>query len=230
VINRLFRTFSARSRAKKMALLDRTFPDRATFKVLDIGGQVDEATAQVIESHSGELWVINVDAAHLEKIRERHPSVRVVVADARCLPFPDASFDLVYSNAVIEHVGDFADQAAMAREVERVGLSWFVTTPNRWFPFEFHLRLPFVSWLPPAWMRRVGRFYGYSHVQHRYVRGVDRPIRLMTGREMRRVFPGSRVVGCRVTFMPETWIAIGEARDGRTARERPAPASTSTAS
>jgi hypothetical protein len=36
----------------------------------------------------------------------------------------------------------------MAAEIMRVGKKWFITTPNRWFPFEFHLRLPVVSWLP----------------------------------------------------------------------------------
>jgi ubiquinone/menaquinone biosynthesis C-methylase UbiE len=214
VINRLFRAFSAKSRARKISILDQRFPQRRGFKVLDIGGQVDEATAQVIESHEGTLYVVNIMREHLETIKAQHPGVRVVVADARCLPFADDAFDLVYSNAVIEHVGDFDDQAAMAREVARVGKSWFITTPNRWFPFEFHMRLPFVSWLPARTLRRVGRMYSYNHVARRYESGIDRQLRLMTKGEMRRVFPQSEIVACRVTIFPETLIAIGSDSGG----------------
>ena len=65
----------------------------------------------------------------------------------RC-PFDDGSFDVVFSNAVIEHVGDRERQGQLVREALRVGRRVFLTTPNRWFPVEVHTRLPFVHWLP----------------------------------------------------------------------------------
>jgi len=66
---------------------------------------------------------------------------------------------------VIEHVGSCASQEYFLRELWRVSRSGiFVTTPNRWFPVEFHTVLPLVHWLPPALFRallnRIGkRFY-----------------------------------------------------------------------
>lgn len=63
---------------------------------------------------------------------------RYVAADARALPFPDDAFDLVYANAVIEHVGDEADQRRFASEIDRVGKNWMMTTPNLCFPVEAH--------------------------------------------------------------------------------------------
>jgi len=60
-----------------------------------------------------------------------------LLGDALDLRWPDKYFDAVYSNAAIEHVGDFDSQKRMAAEVMRVGKRWFVTTPNRWYPFEF---------------------------------------------------------------------------------------------
>jgi hypothetical protein len=126
------------------------------------------------------------------------------------LPWPDKAFDVVYSNAVIEHVGSLEDQRKMASEIMRVGRRWFITTPNRWYPFEFHLRLPFVTWLPGDAYLACGRIIRYSHVRRKYVFGCDcSGIRLMTARELRACFPGSEVIFQRVTFMAETLIVTG---------------------
>ena len=95
-------------------------------------------------------------------IKKHYPEIEAVVGDARDLPWPDKYFDAVYCNAVIEHLGDFENQKKMAAEIMRVGKRWFVTTPNRWYSFEFHLRLPFVTWLPGHsyfWVGRIIRTY-----------------------------------------------------------------------
>ena len=76
--------------------------------------------------------------------------------DACALPFADGSFDVVFSNAVIEHVGDIDRQRLFVAEALRVGRRVFLTTPNRWFPIEVHTRLPLVHWLPE---RAAGRAY-----------------------------------------------------------------------
>src|SRR5262249_2853874 len=63
----------------------------------------------------------------------------------------DSSFDYVHSSAVIEHVGSHQDQAAFIRQVWRVARRGiFLTTPNRWFPVEFHTVMPLIHFLPPA--------------------------------------------------------------------------------
>ena len=79
-----------------------------------------------------------------------------MAGDGRALPFRDEAFDVVFSNSVIEHVGDAASQRRFAREVARVGRAYWVQTPNRWFPVEQHLLTPLVHWLPKSWQRRGG--------------------------------------------------------------------------
>jgi ubiquinone/menaquinone biosynthesis C-methylase UbiE len=179
--------------------------------ILDIGGELDASGLQVIESlpDRKRVTVVNIDESHLATIKERYPEITVRQADARQLDFRAESFDLVYSNAVIEHVGDWADQLAMANEVMRVGRRWFVTTPNRWFPFEFHTRLPLVSWLPATQMRSLARLASYNHVSRRYESGLDRRLRLLTARELQRLFPSSRIARVQITIWPETLIAMG---------------------
>ena len=75
----------------------------------------------------------------------RSPTSRATRARSRS---PDGAFDVVYSNAVIEHVGGRERQRRFVREALRVGRRVFLTTPNRWFPVEVHTRLPLVHWLP----------------------------------------------------------------------------------
>ena len=80
------------------------------------------------------------------------------------LPFEDASFDVVLTNHVIEHVGDEDAQRAHLREVRRVlrpGGMAYLAVPCRWMLVEPHYRLPFLSWLPQsladAYVRVAGK-------------------------------------------------------------------------
>jgi len=99
------------------------------------------------------------DASFLEQL---YPGVRFVHANGLDLPFEDGAFDVVHSSAVLEHVGSFENQVRFIAECARVARkAIFLTTPNRWFPVEFHTVLPLVHWLPkPAFralMRKTGR-------------------------------------------------------------------------
>ncbi len=60
--------------------------------------------------------------------------------------FPDRSFDIAFSNSVIEHVGPEEKQEEFSREVVRLGKSYWVQTPSAWFPIEAHTGMP-LYWL-----------------------------------------------------------------------------------
>jgi hypothetical protein len=95
------------------------------------------------------------DASFLE---QEYPGLRFVHADGRNLPFADREFEFVHSSAVLEHVGSRAKQVDFVREAWRVARKGiFITTPNRWFPVEFHTLLPLAHWLPPVVFRRLCR-------------------------------------------------------------------------
>lgn len=98
------------------------------------------------------------DAKFLEEI---HPGLRFVRVDGRNLPFADKDFDFVHSSAVLEHVGSREKQTGFLREAWRVARKgFFFTTPNRWFPVEFHTVMPFVHWFPAPVFRKFCRMRG----------------------------------------------------------------------
>jgi SAM-dependent methyltransferase len=159
---------SLRSRRRKFALFMETMTPTAETKVLDVG--VDDS-AFGEHGRCGTLnffeelypWQERITALGLHeglRFRESYPSARYVQGDALNLPFADGEFDLVFSNAVIEHVGGREEQRRFVEESLRVARRAFITTPNRWFPVEVHTRLPLVHWLPDSLAHRA---YDLAH-------------------------------------------------------------------
>jgi hypothetical protein len=127
--------------------------------ILDVGATSDDTyeASNYLEAwypHKECITALGLDdASHLEV---RYPGMRYIRGDGRDLPFEDRSFDLVHSSAVLEHVGSRAQQVAFLAELLRVSRRGvYLTTPNRWFPVEFHSVLPLIHWLPPRAFRAV---------------------------------------------------------------------------
>ena len=136
---RLLKSYSHKSRTKKFELLNKVFRPRPEDRVLDIGASGEvflRYTLEDIYPYLERITAGGYEFAEVESARHFYPRARYSVFDGCALPFPDCSFDLVFSNAVIEHILGPGRQAQFAREIMRVGKSWFVTTPNYWYPFE----------------------------------------------------------------------------------------------
>jgi SAM-dependent methyltransferase len=201
---RLADAISLRSRRRKLALLHELLQPGPGTTVLDVGvdevslgergGESGCTTHNVLEERYP--WPERITALGLHdgsRFRERYPQIAYVQGDACALPFADDSFDIVYSNAVIEHVGPRVRQEAFVREALRVGRHVFVTTPNRWFPIEVHTRLPLVHWLPDPLSHRVYDALG---------KGFAKDLRLLSPRTLEALFPGRvRIVNLGLTLV-----------------------------
>lgn len=136
-----------------------------------------------------------------------------IAGDARSLAFPDRSFDVVFSNSVIEHVGTGEDQRRMADEIRRVSLRYYVQTPNKWFPIEPHFLVPGFQFLPVSVRTELlMRFrLGWYPRQHDRARAEElvSSIRLLDERELRSLFPGAAIRHERFLTLTKSLIAIG---------------------
>lgn len=64
--------------------------------------------------------------------------------------------DLVISSATIEHVGSFENQKKMIENI--IGLTnkiFFITTPYRFYPIDFHTKIPIIHMLPKKIHRSI---------------------------------------------------------------------------
>ena len=140
-------------------------PD-ATTTILDVGATSDETydSSNYLERwypHPAMITACGIDDASFLELK--YPGMKYRQYDGRELPFPDQSFDIVHSSAVLEHVGSRERQTWFVRELLRVARKGvFFTTPNRWFPVEFHSVLPLVHWLPPPMFRAALRALGHD--------------------------------------------------------------------
>jgi len=74
------------------------------------------------------------------------------------------SSDLVISNATIEHVGDKNSQIKMTENIIKLSKKIFViTTPNRFYPFDFHTKIPLIHWLPKKIHRKILKIIGLEY-------------------------------------------------------------------
>lgn len=87
------------------------------------------------------------------------------IGSVESLPFADASFDVVFSHEVLEHVGDDKRALAEMARVVHPGGQIILFVPNRLYPFETHGiewrgryhfgNIPFVNYLPARWRDRL---------------------------------------------------------------------------
>lgn len=154
--------FDTLSLNKRMIMLDlflKEFPSNSWSQVLDVGVTAD---TQALSSNYFEKYyphkhkiiaLSNQDGSFLESL---YPGIQFKQGDAKQLPFTDNSIDVVFSSAVIEHLGSATNQKEMLAECFRVAKKGvFITTPNRWHPIELHTILPLIHWLPKKIHRKI---------------------------------------------------------------------------
>jgi hypothetical protein len=172
-------------------------------RILDLGGSPTTWEGSGLE---GQVTLLN-----LEPVGELPGGMKYRQGDACDLSFlGDQAFEVVFSNSVIEHVGDRSRQVQMSCEVRRVGRSYWVQTPNRYFPLELHFLFPGFQFLPRALQERVAVSWPFSFPK---LLGIDplgelANLRLLCHREMEACFPGALILREKVAGLTKSLIAV----------------------
>jgi ubiquinone/menaquinone biosynthesis C-methylase UbiE len=163
--------------------------------------------------YSADITLLNISTLWLSLPEGSQRTYTAVVGDARQTNYADGSFDLAFSNSVIEHVGSEQDAERFASEMQRVGKAFYCQTPNKWFPIEPHLGTIFLHWLPSLLERyfvlRYFTLWGLMHKPDRSTAKLAaRDARLLTKRELKKLFPQAEIVTERFFLLPKSFIAM----------------------
>jgi hypothetical protein len=162
-----------KKRREMYGLFLQAFPPNEQQTIVDVGVTADESAVssnyfEHYYPYKNKITALSDQpAVFLEQL---YPGLTFKLGDARQLPFADRSIDIVFSSAVIEHVGSLAEQRQMLAECYRVATRGvFITTPNRWHPIELHTMLPLLHWLPKKIHRQLLALMGmrlYAEESH----------------------------------------------------------------
>jgi hypothetical protein len=178
-------------------------------RVLDLGGTPAGWTSAPVRPAA--LTMVNVrDKDHLNQSAE----FEYIIGDACELPrqLQGRTFDLVYSNSVIEHLGGYARRAAFARVVERLGEHYWIQTPNRYFPLEPHWLFPGFQFLPVRARAALSRRWRLSWHRRHFgdqadVMGAVLATELVSGAELAYLFPHAVIIAERFAGLKKSLIA-----------------------
>ena len=192
-----------------MRLFAQTFRITPETRVLDVGGSPSIWDFAPVRPR---LTIANMPSA----LVPGSSPVDLVGADGLSLPFADRSFDIAFSNSVIEHVGSLPAQRRFAQEIARVGRSYWVQTPNRTFPIEMHTMMPGVHFLPKHLALRIlEKFSVWEWTTHPqpeqkrfYLHHVLNEMSLLTAPVLAELFPDARILKERMLGFPKSLIAV----------------------
>lgn len=185
---------------------------RKSESLLDIGGYPFNwfSRGEVI----GKVDVLNLGPVpKIENAADKAPDIRAISGDARELEFPDRSYDIVFSNSVIEHVGGFDDQKAFATEARRVAKRLWVQTPAKACPIEPHYLGLFVHWFPPSWHASIARWTSIRGItgsaSPAELTAIGENTRLLNRKEFSMLFPDCEIWTERLLWVfPKSYVAI----------------------
>ncbi|MFG1879946.1 hypothetical protein ACGFIV_34455 [Sphaerisporangium sp. NPDC049003] len=202
-------SLGAKARARRWDWFAQSFPDLGSMSVIDLGG-------------TASAWLrAPVQPAHVQIVNLETPPadlpgwLRADVADACDLParILDTQYDLVFSNAVIEHVGGHLRRQLFADAVHRLAERHWVQTPYRYFPVEPHFLFPGFQYLPIAARTALLRRWPLVHTptsDRDAARNIVMEVELLSITEMRHYFPSSEIRFERLAGLVKSVLAIKE--------------------
>jgi hypothetical protein len=210
-VHSLYRQIFKIWRRRRFELFVHRIKPKRSDVLLDVGGAPEfwtlkDQVVSRIDCLNPQVWTWDAGSAP-------HHNIQLLVGDGCALAMPDLSYDIGFSNSVIEHVGSWERQVQFAAEIRRVAHSLWVQTPAYECVIEPHYLAPFIHYLSRPLQKVVIRWCT--------VRGwIDRPnraevdamvdnTRLLRKAEMRFLFPDCEILTERLLgVFPKSYIAV----------------------
>jgi Methyltransferase domain len=180
-------------------------------RILDVGGvEAYWWDKRKLIARPVDITLVNLDGGQ----PAAKPGFAFLQGNACHLPeFADNSFDVIHSNSVIEHVGQWSNMMSMAKEISRIAPNYFVQTPYFWFPMEPHARTLFLHWFPESikfrlvMARKCGPYWSKAATVDQAMRTIQDAI-LLDGRMFSALFPDATIIPEKFFGMTKSLMAV----------------------
>jgi hypothetical protein len=187
--------------------------DQKKLNILDVGGTDLFWQNMGFGVSEEDQKNVTITLLNIRTYDVRYPNFKSVIGDARNMKeFADNEFDIVFSNSVIEHVGNYDDQRSMANEIRRIVKYYYVQTPNYHFPMEPHFLFPFYQFLPVYVRAKMISTWTLGNVRRipdmkeatEYVENLQ----LLSRRQVADLFPDAKIYREKFYGLTKSFVCI----------------------
>lgn len=201
-----------------LKMIEEKFNQTNSVNILDLGGTKNYWKIignEYLRRHNVKIVCLNLDPPPIEQKDTDSDIYSYVRGDVTSdiWKFLDIkSIDILHSNSVLEHVGDWSKMKMFAANIETFLGAHFIQTPNFWFLVEPHWITPFFQFLPKP--IRVKLVLNFSLGHQKRARTVSEAVeqvesaRLLDRKMMMALFPNSVIANERFLFMTKSLIAV----------------------
>lgn len=174
-------------------------------RVLDLGGRASHWLGS--EIRPAEVVCVNLEPP--ETAARELPWLTVKHGDA-CAWSERGTYDLVFSNSLIEHVGGHERRLRLAESIHRASSRFWIQTPYRYFPVEPHFLFPAFQQLPVPLRVRIAEHWPRKDAGRSFTDSYDHTswIELLSITDMRMYFPGAELWYERFGGLVKSLVAV----------------------
>jgi hypothetical protein len=196
-----------RMRSRRWEWFETEFPNVGAMSIIDLGGTAESWLRAPVRPAS--VHVINLEP----EVTDLPGWLHADQADACHLPsrISDTSYDLVFSNSVIEHVGGHYQRMCFAEAVHKLSAKHWIQTPYRYFPMEPHWLCPGFQFMPLTVRAELSRRWPLVHTRSSCREEGIRAalsVELLSRTEMAFYFPQSTLRLERILGVVKSLIAV----------------------
>jgi hypothetical protein len=212
-INYIFEKIAYDARNKFFNILKKETKYSPKKSIIDIGTtpNLDVIQNIIISKIKDNKKITCLSNLNCKILLKKYPYIKKILMGDGCNnDLPNNSFDIVHSNATIEHVGSYKNQLLFIKECIRISKKYiFIQTPNRFYPIDFHTILPFIHWLPKNIHRKILNIIGLNFYS------LEKNLNLLSESDLRNLcnklnIKNYKIIKYRLFFMTSNLILFIE--------------------
>ncbi len=202
-MRKILKTLSTKLRKRRFEKFKSLLDVREDDYILDVGGLPWD---WIKWGYQGKVLCLSLSGLK-EGFYGENKNIEYRKVDVTNIPFEDNSFEVVYSNSLLEHVGE-EHQERIISEIKRVGKKYWVQVPNRNFIFEPHYKFPFYHFFPRFVRLLIAKHYTAKLLKHGYYLNEVDSIALPNKKEFTtKWFPGDDIYVEKFYGLKKSFVA-----------------------